>query len=117
MCAGVPAGKTLRALHAAVLDMREGGHRRVRTQLGDPNFGYGESDLPKAFVRHQHGMAERRLNREWLMDVDVELISVAATKPTRAQMLQRWLGVESLLKGAHEPGPVAAVRGGRVGGD
>ena len=76
--------------------MREGGHRRVRTQVGDTDFGYPVKSLPKMLQRRADGRLQRKEPRlEWLMDLDVELLSVATRKPTNAEMLQRWLGFES----------------------
>ena len=76
--------------------MREGGLRRVRTQVGDPDFGYPEKRLPRIFETTVRGQVSRRLQREWLMDVEVELLSVE-TKLTRTERFQRWLGLESLM--------------------
>ena len=76
--------------------MRVGGHRRVRTQVGDPDFGYPPKSLPLILQRRADGrMQKREPKLEWLMDLDVELVSVSERKPTNAELLQRWLGIES----------------------
>ena len=64
----------LRALHACVLDMREGGERRVRTNVYDPDFGYtkeGAAELVEGRV----------LQADWLVDVRVHLVDVRPARP------------------------------------
>ena len=68
----------LRALHACVIDMREGGRRRVRTTLADPDFGYRM--LPN--LRDEE-FRPRYLVGDWLIDVEVTLVSVRPERPTR----------------------------------
>lgn len=69
----------LRALHACVLDMRKNGCRRVRTQLGDSNFGYRHP--PRVTEVRNGELYERRLKGEWLIDVEVKLESVSENAP------------------------------------
>ena len=73
----------LRALHAAVLDMRVGGRRRVRTALGEPDFGYRHP--PDAVSRDFEG---RRIPRsfqvDWLIDVEIALLAVSDQPPPSA---------------------------------
>ncbi|KAL1508568.1 hypothetical protein AB1Y20_004667 [Prymnesium parvum] len=86
-------GRTTRALHACVLDMREGGRRRVRVQVGDPTFGFGK-EVPRLYTRGEHGRVHRTVQPEWLMDIEVELLAVASAPPTRRERLLRWLGIK-----------------------
>ena len=71
--------KVMRAMHVCVLDMREGGTRRVRTALKDQSYGY--KAMP--FVTHpvvidsEDGRAtvtQRHLSGEWLVDVEVRKV-------------------------------------------
>ena len=71
----------LRVLHSAALDMRVGGKRRVRTSLLEPSFGYRRP--PKVTeVRESDGMTvPRRLQGDWLMEVDMQLEAVQTERP------------------------------------
>lgn len=71
----------LRVLHAAVLDMRTGGRRRIRTALSDPTFGYRE--LPGVTERQGGQVRYRQLQGDWLVDVEVELLAVDEQPPQR----------------------------------
>jgi hypothetical protein len=72
--------KVLRALHAAALDMRVGGRRRVRTSLSEPHFGY--RDTPTVYQVRANGLKVlRRLHQDWLVDVEVELVAVQHERP------------------------------------
>lgn len=70
----------LRVLHAAVLDMRVGGCRRVRTGLTDEAFGY--RTMPPVYLRDANGTRYlRQYQGDWLMDVQVELLAVSRRPP------------------------------------
>eukprot|EP00326_Haptolina_ericina_P029582 CAMPEP_0181173966 /NCGR_PEP_ID=MMETSP1096-20121128/3283_1 /TAXON_ID=156174 ORGANISM="Chrysochromulina ericina, Strain CCMP281" /NCGR_SAMPLE_ID=MMETSP1096 /ASSEMBLY_ACC=CAM_ASM_000453 /LENGTH=120 /DNA_ID=CAMNT_0023261833 /DNA_START=147 /DNA_END=509 /DNA_ORIENTATION=+ len=75
----------LRALHPCVLDMREGGKRRVRVQLQDSEYGFRV--LPTLLEVHNgQGLRQyhkRRLRGEWFVDIEVELVSVLPERPQR----------------------------------
>ena len=93
----------LRALHSAVLDMRVGGRRRLRTAVGEPDFGY--RNAPPCTQRDAHDRrVPRNLQRDWLMDVEVELVAVSSEPPPTP--LHMWL--RSLA-----PAPVADLLFGR----
>eukprot|EP00964_Phaeocystis_antarctica_P075266 scaffold46411_cov68-Phaeocystis_antarctica.AAC.6 len=66
----------LRALHLCALGMQVGGRRRVRVNLGDADFGYLE--IPRVV---QAGLP-RLLKGDWLMDVEVTLVSVQPERPS-----------------------------------
>lgn len=68
----------LRALHLCVLGMQVGGRRRVRVNLGDADFGYLE--IPRVLDGH---LLPRILKGDWLMDVEVTLVSVKPERPSR----------------------------------
>ena len=90
----------LRALHAAVLDMRVGGSRRVRTSLMEPNFGYRRLPTVYAATQEWPFKAKRRLQPDWLVDVEVELIDVAPEPPIgglRKVVLDSLVTVRSLF--------------------
>ena len=71
----------LRALHAIVLDMRVGGRRRGRTAIAEPDFGYREPPAG-VYSRDCEGRRyERRLQGDWLIDVEVSLLSVSDHPP------------------------------------
>ena len=71
----------LRALHLCVLGMHVGGRRRVRVNLGDADFGY--LDIPRVLDAH---LLPRLLKGDWLMDVEVTLVSA---KPERPSLWER----------------------------
>ena len=68
----------LRALHLCALGMQVGGRRRVRVNLGDADFGYLE--IPRVLDAH---LLPRLLKGDWLMDVEVTLVSVKPERPSR----------------------------------
>ena len=68
----------LRALHLCALGMQVGGRRRVRVNLGDADFGYIE--IPRVLDAH---LLPRLLKGDWLMDVEVTLVSVKPERPSR----------------------------------
>lgn len=68
----------LRALHLCALGMQVGGRRRVRVNLGDADFGYLE--IPRVLDAH---LLPRLLKGDWLMDVEVTLVSVQPERPSR----------------------------------
>ena len=82
-----------RALHPAILNMRVGGRRRVRTSLLDPNWGYRET--PKLYVRREIGERDWNLSRaaprhvqgDWLVDLVVQLEDVSTEEPPGALAL------------------------------
>jgi|TARA_B100000513_G_scaffold190105_1_gene114302 hypothetical protein len=85
----------LRAMHVCVLDMREGGTRRVRTALRDAEFGYRDSPQKLTVVGGMDaggGVGARWIDRElladMLMDVEVTLVEVVGKKQGWAE----WLG-------------------------
>ena len=70
----------LRALHVAVLDMRVGGARRLRTTLLEPHFGYRYP--PPLVERNAEGRkVVRSMHGDWLIDVTVELLAVDDARP------------------------------------
>lgn len=71
----------LRALHAAVLDMRVGGRRRVRTAMGEPDFGYREEPAG-VYTRDCEGRrVPRKFQADWLIDVEISLLAVSNQPP------------------------------------
>ena len=68
----------LRALHLCVMGMHTGGRRRVRTTLGDADFGYRE--MPRVLDEH---LLPRFFKGEWLMDIEVTLVAVRPERPSR----------------------------------
>ena len=89
----------LRALHATALDMRVGGRRRVRTRLLDPSFGYLADALPRVLERRDGRAMYRRLQGDWLIDVEVELLAAAATRPPHVVVAWVTGAVRSLMSG------------------
>jgi hypothetical protein len=89
------AAGAVRALHPAVLNMRGGGRRRVRTCVLDDNWGYRDGEEPRLYVPREVGerdfnqsrVARRHVQADWLMEVVVELKSVSHEPPPPA-----WLG-------------------------
>ena len=75
----------LRALHLCVLGMQVGGRRRVRVNLGDADFGYLE--IPRVLDAH---LLPRLLKGDWLMDVEVTLVSVKPERPSRWERTRRF---------------------------
>jgi len=69
----------LRALHACVLDMREGGERRVRTNVHDPDLGYTKAQVAD--------LTSRPLQADWFVDLRVTLVGV---RPQRPPVWERW---------------------------
>lgn len=70
----------LRVLHVAVLDMHVSGRRRARACLSQPDFGYREK--PRTIERRGDGRkVVRRLEGDWLIDVEVELVDVLPVRP------------------------------------
>ena len=68
----------LRALHLCTLAMQVGGRRRIRVTLGDADFGYIEVPLVL-----DSQLRPRLLKGDWLMDVEVTLVSVRPERPSR----------------------------------
>jgi len=68
----------LRALHLCTLGMQVGGRRRIRVTLGDADFGYIEVPLVL-----DSQLRPRLLKGDWLMDVEVTLVSVRPERPSR----------------------------------
>jgi FKBP-type peptidyl-prolyl cis-trans isomerase len=73
----------LRVLHAAALDMRVGGRRRVRTSVLEPSFGYRD-EPPPLYESRGGRRVPRKLHGDWLMDVEVTLEAVSAERPPGA---------------------------------
>ena len=71
----------LRALHVGALDMRVGGVRRVRTSLLDKTFGYHEPPLALEPRGSDGRPVQRRMQGDWLIDIEITLEAVAAERP------------------------------------
>ena len=70
----------LRAFHPGVLDMREGGTRRVRLCVADPDFGYREQ--LKLMDPRKWGLT-REVGADWILDIEITLVAVAEKRPAR----------------------------------
>ena len=60
------------------MGMHTGGRRRVRTTMGDADFGYRE--MPRVLDEH---LLPRFFKGEWLMDIEVTLVAVRPERPSR----------------------------------
>ena len=70
----------LRAFHPGVLNMREGGTRRVRLCVADPDFGYRE---PLRLMDPRKWGLQRDVGADWILDIELTLVAVAEHRPRR----------------------------------